>query len=148
MVLFGENGAWLVHHYWVFGDCVSHCLLCGPFMAEFLQFTNGACTDARSVAKRGRDTGVGSDELPGRLVSSATTHRASDDDPPARKSARVVTYASADMSSPLGLPASVPIVQYQASLSLSLSLPRFATAGAASDDFQSPSVETQLCRSG
>ena len=82
-----------------------------------LQFTTRACADAWSAAKRGQDTRDSSAESldrPRRPVSSATTCRASDDDPPARKSARAMTYASSDKSSPLGSPTSVPIAQYQA----------------------------------
>ena len=101
--------------------------------------------------------GAGSDESPGRPVSSATTHRAMDDEPPARKFSRAVTYASSDVSSPLRSPAGIPIAQYQAPPApvlcpfplnrrrpLSLSLPHFATLGAAPDNVQSRSVATQL----
>ena len=90
-MLFGENGARLVHHYRVFGECVLHSLLRGSAMADLLQFTNRACSDARSAAKRGRDTRDGSAESPGRPVSLATTCSA-------RKSARAVNYASSDES--------------------------------------------------
>ena len=132
-------------------------------MADLLQFTNWACADAQSAATCRMDMGAGSDASPGRLgrpdrpVSSATTHQATDDDPPARKAARVVSYATPDVSSPLGPSAGVPVAQYQAPPApvmcqfpssrrrqLSLPLPRFATPDAAPDNVQSPSVATQL----
>ena len=47
----------LVHHYRVFGDCVSHGSLRGCFIIERLYFTNRACAEAPSAAKRGRDSG-------------------------------------------------------------------------------------------
>ena len=138
-VLFSEN------HYRVFGDCVSHSSLLGPFMKELLQFTNRACADARSAAKHGLDTGASSLGRPGRPVSSATAHRATDDDPPVRKAARAMTYAIPDELSPLGTSDGIPVVQYRATpvrcpfpsnrrMQLSLPLPRFTTPDAASDN--------------
>ena len=114
-------------------------------MADLLQFTNWACTDAQSAATCRMDMGAGSDASPDRPVSSA------------RKAARVVSYATSDVSSPLGPSAGVPVAQYQAPPApvmcqfpssrrrqLSLPLPRFATPDAAPDNVQSPSVATQL----
>ena len=59
VMLFSEHGAQLVHHYRVYGDCVSHGSLCGTSMATLTDFTNRACAEPRSVAKRGRDSSTG-----------------------------------------------------------------------------------------
>ena len=56
VVLFSEHGARLVHHYRVYGDCVSLSSLRGTFMANWSEFTNRACSEALSVAKGGRDS--------------------------------------------------------------------------------------------
>ena len=116
MVLFNEHRAQLVHHYRVYGDCVSHGSLRGTFMAELLDFTNRACAEARSVAKRGRDSNAESSWSPGRPALSPTSpmNRTPDDDPPARKAARAVTSAMQDESSPVGISAAVSIAQYSA----------------------------------
>ena len=53
VVLFSEHGAQLFHHYRVFGDCVLHGSLHGPFMLELSCFTSRACAEARSVVKCG-----------------------------------------------------------------------------------------------
>ena len=105
VVLFSEYGAQLVHHYRVYGDCVSHGSLRGTFMAKLSDFTNRACAEARSVAKLGRDWSTESGLSPSRLAPSplGPNHHTPDDDPPARKAARAVASATspddADVSS-------------------------------------------------
>ena len=59
VVLFSKHGAQLVHHYWVYGDCISHGSLRETFMAKLMDFTNQACAESRSVAKHGRDSSTG-----------------------------------------------------------------------------------------
>ena len=113
VVLFSEHGPSWSTTIGGFGDGVSHGSLCGPFMIELSYFTNQACAEARSVAKR-------------------TTY----DDPPARKAARAVTYATQDESSPVGTSTAVSVAQYSA--------PRFATQDVTPDNAQSLSVATQL----
>ena len=63
--LFSEHGAQLVYHYRVFGDCVSHGSLRGPFMLELSYFTKRACAEARSGTKGGWNPGAGSSSSPG-----------------------------------------------------------------------------------
>ena len=65
-------------------------------MAKLMDFTNRACDEARSVAKRGRDSNAGpgsSSSLPS-LSHLGPMHRTVDDDPPARKAARAVASAT------------------------------------------------------
>ena len=57
--LFSEHGAQLVHHYWVFGNCVVHASLRGPFILDLLYFTNWGHADAHCAAKRSRNSGPG-----------------------------------------------------------------------------------------
>ena len=87
VVLFSQHGARLVHHYRVYGEHVSHSSLRGTFMT---------CAEARSVAKRGRDSST--ESVRRRVVRhrhpSSLTHRTADHDPPARKAARAVASAS------------------------------------------------------
>ena len=85
-------GAQLVHHYGVYGNCVSHDSLHGIFLAKLTDFTNRACAEARSVAKRGRDSSTRSGSSPSHLAPSplGPTHCTPDDDPPARKVVRAV----------------------------------------------------------
>ena len=45
VALFSEQGAQLVHHYRMFGDCATHASLWGSFMVDLLYFTNQACAD-------------------------------------------------------------------------------------------------------
>ena len=77
VVLFSEHGAHLVHHYQVYGNCASHGSLRGTFMAKLTDFTNRACAEARSVAKRGRDsiTGPGSSSSRPTLSPLIPMHR-------------------------------------------------------------------------
>ena len=81
-------------------------------MLKLSCFTNRACAEARSVAKRG--LGAGSSLSPGRPAPSATRITHTRDGPPARKAARAVTYATQDESSPVGTSAAVSIAQYSA----------------------------------
>ena len=96
VVLFSQHGARLVHHYRVYGEYVSHSSLRGTFMAKLSEFMNRACAEARSVAKRGRDSST--ESVRRRVVRhrhpSSLTHRTADHDPPARKAARAVASAS------------------------------------------------------
>ena len=96
VVHLSEHGAWLVHHYRVYGDCVSHSSLRGTFMANLSDFTNRACAEARSVAKRGRDSSTESSSSPSRPAPSplGPTHRTPDHDPPAWKAAQDVASAT------------------------------------------------------
>ena len=57
--LFSEQGAELVHHYRVFGDCAAHASLRGSFMVDLLYFTTRACVDAHWAAKHSRSSGPG-----------------------------------------------------------------------------------------
>ena len=95
VMLFSEHGAQLVHHYRVYGDCVSHGSLCGTFMAKLTDFTNRACAEAWSVAKRGRDssTGPGSSSSRPALSPLGPTHHQTTTIR-ARKAARAVASAT------------------------------------------------------
>ena len=110
--------------------------------------------------KCGRDPGSGSSSSPGRLapLATRTTHRATDEDPPARKAAQAVTYATQDESSLTGTSEAVSFAQYSAPpasvvcpfpssrrrATLPLPLPHFAAQNVALDNAQSLSVATQL----
>ena len=92
---------------------------------------------------------VPSPNQPCLAVSSATAHRATDDDPPARKAARAMTYATSDESSLLGTSAGVPPAPVKCPFPSNrrrqlLPLPRFAALDPIPDNVQSPSVVTQL----
>ena len=127
-------------------------------MLELSCFINRACAEARSAATRGWDPSAGADSSPGRPAPSATRtmHRAMDDDPPARKAAQAVTYATQDESSPVGTSAAVSVVQYSAPPAPvvcpfpsgrrrpTLPLPHFASQNVAPDNAQSLSVATQM----
>ena len=159
VVIFSEHGAHLVHHYRVFGDCVAHASLRGSSMIDLLYFNNRACAEARWVVKRRRDSGNGSG-----LSPDASRHTP-DDDPPARKAARAMTSVTQDESSPVGTSTAVSIVQYSALMalvmcqvsssrqrpslpvSLSLSLPRFATRDVTPDTAPSLPVVIRPCPS-
>ena len=75
-----------------------------------------ACADGRSVSNHGRDSSGESNWSPGRPapLHISPTHRTPDDDPPARKPARAVTFAMQDESSLVGTSAAVSVAQYSA----------------------------------
>ena len=140
VVLFSEYGTQLVHHYWVFGDCVTHASLRGSFMIDLLYFTTRACAEARWVAKRSCDSSAGSDVLPDRLGRS---HESSPDGTSTADYVAQYRAPQAPMMCPL------PSGRRRPSLpvSISLPLPRFATQDVAPDTPQSLPVEIRPCPS-
>ena len=101
-MLFRQHDARLVHRYCVlcvYSDNLPHQSLRGSFMAKLSRFTRRASAEARSAAKRSRDS----------ISESAPTllghaHRTPDSAPPARKSARatatVMSAAGASIDAP------------------------------------------------
>ena len=105
---FRENGARLFHHYRVIGEFTSHILLRGTYMSKLRHFSSRACADARSVAKRDRDPDATLDETLGRpghppSPTVETGRRVTDDDPPARKAVRAISYVVDGESSPAAI---------------------------------------------
>ena len=105
VMLFRENGARLVHHYWVFAEFTSHLSLRGTYMSKLRQFSSRACADARSVTKQDRDPDAMLDETSGRpgrppLPTVETGRRVTDEDPPACKAVQATLYVGDGESSP------------------------------------------------
>ena len=114
--------------YRVYRDYVPHLSLRRMFMARLSDFTHRACAEARSVAKRGRDSSTKSVSSPCRPVQLplGPTHYMPDHVPLASKAARAAVSATspddADVSSapmptsllPLGLAHRVPVLSLPA----------------------------------
>ena len=87
------------------GESMSHVSLRGTYMSKLRHFSSQACADARSVAKRDRDPDATLDETLGRpghppSPTVETGRRVTDDDPPARKAVRAISYVVDGESSP------------------------------------------------
>ena len=77
VMLFSQHSAQFVHRYRVFTDNLLHQSLHGYFMAKLTGFTHQASAEARSVAKRGRESRVESTPTP-TPTSLAPAHRTPD----------------------------------------------------------------------